>query len=140
MVLIGLDYGSKRVGIAKTDELNMFAHAIGFIDIGKSNDFFLVEFNKYLSEYMVKKIIVGMPINLSGEKGQAALGVDAFVKFLKAKVEIPIVTWDERLTTKEASRYMQDSSLSGTKKRKRIDGLAAQIMLQNYIDTNRDSL
>jgi len=135
MVILGLDIGEKRIGIAKSDALGMFAHGMEFIERTEDNTHF-EKIQACIDEHSVEKIIVGMPINLDGSEGLAAEHMRGFIEIMKDHVSVPIETWDERLTSKEAMRYMQDSSLSGSKKRKRVDSLAAQIMLQNYLDSN----
>jgi len=136
MSILGLDVGAKRVGVAKTDELGMFAHGIAVIE-REPHDRFLAALKHIITESTITKIIVGLPLTLSGEAGPAVETITAFIEMLKASVPLPIETWDERLTTKEASRYMHGTALSGSKKKHKIDALAAQIMLQQYLDAQR---
>jgi putative Holliday junction resolvase len=135
MILLGLDIGEKRIGVAKSDALGMFAHGMPFIERTVGNEHF-AKIQACIDEVGAEKIIVGIPINLDGTEGLAAEQMRAFVDILQDRVSIPVDTWDERLTSKQAMRYMQDSSLSGSKKRQKVDSLAAQIMLQNYLDSN----
>jgi putative holliday junction resolvase len=134
MVVLGLDVGEKRIGLAKSDALGMFAHGLGYIECDSSNEHFEA-ISKQVVESAAEKIIVGLPIALDGSEGIAATKIRSFIVQLREKVSVPVETWDERLSSKEAMRYMQDSSLSGSKKRKRVDSLAAQIILQNYLDS-----
>jgi putative holliday junction resolvase len=134
MVVLGLDVGEKRIGLAKSDALGMFAHGLGYIECDSSNEHFEA-ISKQVVESAAEKIIVGLPIALDGSEGIAATKIRSFIVQLLEKVSVPVETWDERLSSKEAMRYMQDSSLSGSKKRKRVDSLAAQIILQNYLDS-----
>lgn len=133
--MLGLDIGEKRIGVAKSDALAMFAHGLGYIE-RENNDKHFEAIIRHISETAAEKVIVGLPIALDGTEGIAAENIRIFIAELQTHVSIPVETWDERLTSKEAMRYMQDSSLSGSKKRKRVDSLAAQIMLQNYLDSN----
>jgi len=136
MVIIGLDMGEKRIGIAKSDELGMFSHAICFIE-RTSDEELASKLNEIIHSYAAKKVICGFPKKLDGTCGEAGNQIMQLVERLTPQLTVPIELWDERLTTKEAYRYMQGSSLSGKKKKKKIDALAAQIMLQNYLDCNK---
>ena len=133
MVLIGLDVGTVRVGVAKSDELGMFAHPIGYVDRGKDEDF-MQKIKELVATYTAEKVVVGLPLNLDGSHGLAAKTIMQLVDRIKECVPVGVETWDERLSTKGAQRYMQAAPLSGKKKRKKVDSLAAQIMLQNYLD------
>ena len=136
MIILALDMGEKRVGVAKSDELGMFAHSVGFIP-RDNEEKFIKALKEIIEEFNPEKIIVGLPINLDGTHGIACEKIFACIDELKKEITVPIETWDERLTTKEAMRYMQGSSLSGSKKRKKVDALAAKIMLQGWLDCNR---
>jgi len=135
MIFLGLDVGEKRIGVAKSDALSMFAHGMEYIERTDDGAHF-AKIQAVIDEYSVEKIIVGIPINLDGTEGLAAEHMRSFIAEMQGHISVPIETWDERLTSKEAMRYMQDSSISGSKKRKRVDSLAAQIMLQNFLDSN----
>ncbi len=136
MILFGIDHGTKRIGIAKSDELGMFAHGIGFIE-NKGDEAVLAAIRQYCDDLQVTKIVVGLPKQLDGTVGLAAEKVLAFVEKLKAAVGREVITWDERLTSKSADRYMTPELISNKKKRQKIDQLAAQIMLQGYLDAHR---
>jgi len=137
MKLLCLDVGSKRIGVARSDEMGMFAHGIGFIAREETDKTVFEDIQKQINELGSEKLVVGVPIQMDGSDGVAAEKIRAFAAVLEEKVAIPVVMWDERLSTKEAMRYMQGSSMSGSKKRKKVDSLAAQIILQNYLDCNR---
>ena len=137
MVLLGLDIGEKRIGVAKSDELNMFSHSVGYIDRGTDTEL-IQKIRELIETYHPQKIVVGLPIKMDGTPGIASEKIKALVTTLKEQLTTPIDTWDERLTTKEAFRYMHDSSLSGSKKKKKVDALAAQIILQSYLDCNKE--
>ena len=134
MVVLGLDYGVKRIGVAKSDELNMFAHALECIE--RENDEQVIERIKELTaQYNPKKIVIGLPKNLKGEESHAAAVVKEFAEKMKKSIAVDTELWDERMTSKEASRYLRHADMAGSKKKKKIDQLAAQIMLQGYLDT-----
>ena len=136
MVLLGLDIGKKRIGVAKSDELNMFSHAVGHFMRG-TDDELINKINELIEMYHPQKIIIGLPKKMDGTEAVASSAIQELINTIKEYIPIGIETWDERLTTKEAFRYMHDSSLSGLKKKNKVDALAAQIMLQNYIDYNK---
>lgn len=137
MKIACLDVGSKRIGVARSDEMGMFAHGVGFITRTDDDAACIMAIQKQLAELESEKLVVGVPINMDGTEGIAAEKIRAFATLLEQKLAIPVILWDERLSTKEAMRYMQGSSLSGSKKRKKVDSLAAQIILQQYLDCNR---
>jgi putative Holliday junction resolvase len=138
MKILCLDLGEKRIGVARSDEMGMFAHGIGFISRDAVSDAVIfTEIEKYIAEFGSEKVVVGVPINMDGTDGIAAGKVREFAALLAAALPVPIVLWDERLSSKEAMRYMQNSNMSGSKKRQKVDSLAAQIILQNYLDCNR---
>lgn len=139
MVMIGLDMGTVRVGVAKSDELGMFAHALEYIDRGETIDDLISGVQKLVEQYTPGRIIVGLPKKMDGTAGLAEEKIRSEVDAMQTAIDVPFVLWDERLTTREASRYMAGSGLSGKKKRKKIDGLAAEIMLQSYLDCNKGS-
>lgn len=134
--ILGLDIGKKRVGIAKSDELGMFAHAIGFISF-ESKEVLTTNLKELIAEHMITKIVVGLPKKLDGTEGIAAEAITNLIRSIGQNIECPFEFWDERFSTKEAMRYMSNTSLSGSKKKKKVDALAAQIMLQNYLDCNK---
>lgn len=135
MILLGVDYGTKRIGIAKSDGLGMFAHGIGYIE-NKGEASVFEELRKQCNDFQVTMIVVGLPKQLNGTLGLAAENVLAFVEKLKAALNIEVITWDERFTSKSADRYMTPDAISNRKKRQKIDQLAAQIMLQGYLDAH----
>ena len=139
MIVFGLDIGQKRIGIAKSDELGMFAHGMGYIEKDENTEW-IKKIDGYIAEYAPGKIVVGMPTNLDGTHGIAAENIQNTIDILKANITIDIVSWDERLTSKQAMRYMQNTNISGKKKKKKVDSLAAQIMLQDYLDYNKGSI
>ena len=136
MVFLGLDAGEKRIGVARSDELNLMAHPVGFIKRA-SDEQVVREISKLASEFQVEKIVVGLPKTMKGEVGKTAQEVLAFVESLRGKVSLPIVTWDERLTTVQAERAMIEQDMSRAKRKVKRDAMAAEIMLQSYLDFSK---
>ena len=136
MSFLGLDVGEKRIGVAASDELNAMAHGIGFI-ARKNDEQAFREIEAFINEFNVQTVVVGLPITLKGQEGIQAEKVYAFVEGLKKRMNCPIVTWDERLTTAQAERALIEQDMSRAKRREKRDALAAEIMLQSYLDRQK---
>ena len=135
-VLVGLDLGEKRVGVAKSDETGTIAEAYATLTY-KTKDDFLKQLKECLEELKPEKIIVGLPETLSGERGFAAKKVLTMLDWLKERLSMEWVLWDERFTTVEAEAILLEADLSRKKRRGIRDRLAAQRILQSYLDTTR---
>lgn len=134
MRVLGLDVGNKTIGVAISDELGWTAQALEVIQRkGLSQD--MKRIKEILSEYQVNEIVVGLPKNMNGKEGEQAKRVREFLEKLKARVKLPIRTWDERLTTVAAERTLLEGDLSRAKRKKIIDKVAAQVILQGYLDS-----
>ena len=136
MSSLGLDFGAKRIGVARSDELNFMAHAVGFIKHENENQI-LQELRKIIDEFRIEKVVVGLPKTMKGETGTQAEKVLSFVEFLRQRLSCPIVTWDERLTTAEAERALVAQDMSRAKRKEKRDAIAAEIMLQSYLDFSK---
>jgi putative Holliday junction resolvase len=134
MRILGLDVGSKRIGIAISDELGWTAQGMktvhrskGESDLGKIRDI--------AREYEVEKIVVGLPTNMNGSLGPQAEMALGFVQGLREILDLPIITWDERLSTAEATKMLIRADLSRKKRKAKVDMTAAIIILQSYLDS-----
>lgn len=134
MRILAIDHGERRMGIAISDELKMMAHPLEFIPAHPFADF-LARLQQLLTEREVELILVGMPRNMDGSYGPAALKVQDFVATLKRSVATPVQTWDERLTSVQAHRFLQEGNVRGRKRRAKVDQSAAAILLQSYLDS-----
>src|SRR5512138_2447261 len=105
MRILAVDHGTRRMGIAVSDELKMIAQPLEFIPAEPFADF-LARLKELLREKEVELILIGMPRNMDGSYGPAALKVQEFVAVLKDKVAVPIKLWDERLTSAQANRFL----------------------------------
>ena len=130
---LALDLGEKRIGVAVSDPLNIIAQAIGTIqrkDI-KSD---LKTIADFLKEYKADKLIIGLPLNMNGTKGKSAkLAID-FAEALKKEIQVDVEMIDERLTSAQGERIFLEADMSSEKRKKNIDKIAAQLILQNYLD------
>jgi len=138
--IMGIDFGSHRVGISVSDPLQIIAVSLETIENTRS---LLPRIKELVVREDVGLVVVGMPFNLKGEKGVKGQEVDRFVLLLKSHLTVEVVTWDERFTSTLAHSTMRQM---GTKKKERrtdkgrIDAMAAAIMLQSYLDSRKRSL
>jgi putative Holliday junction resolvase len=133
MRILAIDHGSKRIGIAVSDELKMIAQPLEFIP-AEPFAAFLVRLNELISDKEVESILVGLPRNMDGSYGPAAQKVQEFVEALKGTVGVPIKTWDERLTSAQANRILIQGNVRRDKRKEKVDAMAAAILLQSYLD------
>ncbi len=134
MRILGLDVGTKRIGIAISDELGWTAQGIKALDRRhKEGD--LREIRDIVRQYGVEKIVVGLPKNMDGSLGPQAEMVLGFVQELREFLDIPIITWDERLSTVEATKILIKGDLSRKKRKQKVDMTAAGLILQSYLDS-----
>lgn len=133
MRTIGLDVGEKRIGVAVSDPLGMTAQAAGVIT-RKNLELDINEVKRYVEEYKADSIVVGMPLTMSGAKGESAQRVAQFVEALNSALNINVTTYDERLSTKEGEKFLISSDVSRKKRKRVIDTIAAQLILQSYLD------
>ena len=134
---MGLDVGSHTIGVAITDELRITAQGLKTIR-RKSKEEDFEEIIRIIDQFKIAKIVVGLPKNMNGTLGKQAEMVLQWIKAIREKVDLPIVTWDERFSTVEASRVLLEADLSRRKRKKAIDKLAAVIILQGYIENDRN--
>jgi putative Holliday junction resolvase len=134
MRILALDHGTKRIGVAVSDELKMIAQPLEFILAEPFADF-LKRLKEILHEKEVEVILVGMPRNMDGSFGEAALKVETFIGVLRNAVTIPIQTWDERLTSAQANRVLLQGGVRRDQRKQKVDKMAAAILLQSYLDS-----
>ena len=134
MRILALDHGTRRIGVAVSDEMKMIASPLEYIPAEPFADF-LARLKEILREKEVELIIIGMPRNMDGSYGPAALKVQEFVAVLKDAITIPIKTLDERLTTVQAQRFLIQGNVRREKRKEKVDKTAAAILLQSYLDT-----
>ena len=130
---MGLDMGSKTIGVALSDELNLIAHAAQTIRRqGIEKD--LEALADLVRRFNVGRVVVGLPINMTGTLGVEAKNVLRFVEEMQEALSVSVTTWDERLTTVQARRVLLEAGLSRKKRKKVIDKTAATLILQSYLD------
>ena len=132
--LLGLDVGDVLMGVAISDPSRVIA--TGLESITRANVKKDIQAIKRLvHEYEVEEIIVGLPKMMNGELGIQAKKVLSFVESLRAWVEIPVILWDERLTTVAAEKFLIEANMRRKKRKKIVDKLAAVLILQGYLDS-----
>ena len=130
---LGIDLGDARVGVAVSDDLGMLAHPLETISTQSTN--VVKRVLALASERSAETIIVGMPRNMNGSHGPAADKAKAFIEELRRETTLPIVSWDERLSTVSAQRALQEAGRNTRKQKSVIDQVAAQIILQSWLDS-----
>jgi putative holliday junction resolvase len=131
---IGLDVGDKTIGVAISDPSGLIAQGIKTIKRSNLDDD-IQEINKIINSFKAEEIVVGFPKNMNGTIGPQGQKVINFVEILKKEIDLPILLWDERLTTVEANRMLiEGADMRRDKRKKVIDKLAATIILQGYLD------
>jgi len=138
MRILGIDYGEKRVGLAISSPVGFIAQGLPTIERIDGADY-LEELAGVIEEKKVDEIVVGFPKNMNGTIGEKAEEVLALVEALKSKFNLPVHTVDERLTTVRAHRAMTGAKISKKGKKKMVDMIAAQFILQAYLDQNSRS-
>lgn len=133
MRILGLDMGSKTIGVAVSDEMGYTAQGVKTIRrTNEAED--IATLRALVEEYGATEIVVGLPRRMDGTLGEAAQGVLAFVELVKGAVKVEVTTWDERLSTVAASKMLIAADVSRKKRKQVIDKLAAVLILQSYLD------
>ena len=131
---MGLDVGTKNIGVALSDETGTLARGVEVVQ-RKSKTAAVARIREIVKEFNVREIVVGLPVNMNGTLGERALDSRKFAELLKQKTGLPVEFWDERLSTKEAEANLIKASVSRGKRKRIVDRLAAQIILQGYLDS-----
>ena len=133
MRVLAIDYGTKRVGLALSDETGTIAQPVGFLAAEPAAKL-LDSLKEIVAQKSVEEIVVGLPRNMNGTYGPMAEKTREFVAALQQVVTVPVHTLDERLTTVQANRYLIESGMRRQARKERVDQTAAAILLQSYLD------
>ena len=131
--ILGIDYGTRRIGLALSDEQGIIAMPLGTVEggnIGKA----VLQIRETCIEKDVSRIVLGFPLNMDGTAGFAANDVTGFAGTLRSTTGLPVETWDERLTTAMIERMLIQADARRAKRKNVRDQLAAQVILQSYLD------
>ena len=137
MRILGLDYGSKTVGVAVSDPLGITAQGVETIWRKQENKLrqTLARIEELISEYQVERIVLGYPKNMNNTIGERAEKSLEFQQMLERRTGLPVIMWDERLTTVEANRTLMEASVRRENRKQYMDKLAAVFILQGYLDS-----
>jgi len=133
MRILGIDYGEKRIGLALSAAMEMTARGLSVIE-RRSKKSELETIAAAVSEHGVGAIVVGYPLRLDGTAGIQCEKVDRFIAALRNVVSVPVIAWDETLSTKEAEGLMREAGVKRKKKRGMVDRIAAAVILQDYLN------
>jgi putative Holliday junction resolvase len=131
--ILALDHGTKRIGIALSDELGWTAQPLETYQ-RRTLEADLRHIDRLVRDHEVAEIVIGLPLRLNGEPGPAAQSVQEFVAQLEQVVKVPIITWDERMTTRSAEDLLIAADMSRKKRKGVVDRIAASILLQSYLE------
>lgn len=140
MSIMGLDFGTKTVGVAISDGLNLTAQGLETITRKSQNKLrqTLARIEAIATEHEVTTIVLGYPKNMNNTVGERAEATEEFKEALEKRMKLPVILWDERLTTIEANRILIDSKVRRENRKEVIDKIAATIILQSYLDAKRN--
>lgn len=130
--ILAIDYGRRRIGLAISDPLGLTARGITTISVENQLEAIQAVVKSAL-KWEAKELLVGLPLNMDGSKGFMANNVEAFVEKLIAETDLPVIFWDERLSTVSAHRILQEMGKKGHKRKKMIDQMAATLFLEAYL-------
>ena len=135
MRYIGLDLGTKTLGVAVSDKTETIASAITTLRFSENNpEEVLDDLTKIMDEYKVGAIVIGLPKNMNNSLGFAAERTKEFVKVLNNTYDIPVYEQDERLSSVTANNVLLQADISRKKRKSKVDTVAATVILQNYLD------
>ena len=140
MRIIGLDFGSKTVGVAMSDELLITAQGVEIVrrkSPGKLRQT-LARIEEIIAEYGAEKIVLGYPKNMNNTEGERCEKTMEFKEMLERRTSLPVILWDERLTTVAADQVMMESGIRREYSKKYVDRIAAEFILQGYLDSLRN--
>lgn len=136
MRILGIDFGEKRIGLALSDPLGFTAQSLDTLMRQNKNQV-LQDLSVLCKERQVGEVVIGLPVNMDGSVGPKAKEVLDFIPKMEAALGVPVKTWDERLTSRQAGRLMIEEGLSRRKQRSKSDALAAILILQSYMESKR---
>lgn len=136
--VLGLDVGQRRIGIAISDPLQIAARGLETLE-RRNRRYDFAELAKLMDEHEIREIVVGNPLRMSGEAGQQAEKMAGFAEQLRQMFSLPVHLWDERLTTAEAHRLLDETNIRDSRRKQVIDKMAAVLILQSFLDARAAS-
>lgn len=137
--VLGIDYGSTRIGLSISDPLKIIAQPFRTLT---NNGTLWEHLNAIVKEHRIRTVVVGMPLNLKGQKGKKAEEVDRFIERLRVETGCEVVVWDERFTSSIAQQTLLEMGTRKSQRREkgRVDAMAAAVILQSFLDSTKRSL
>jgi putative Holliday junction resolvase len=135
--ILGIDLGNARTGFAVSDETKTIATAIEAVKTDKKKEL-IARLKALIGKYNIEKIVIGLPFNMDGTKGIQAKRALLFAEEVRQAAALEVETVDERLSTKQGEAILISADMSRKKRKQKIDSLAAQIILQSYLDLKKD--
>lgn len=138
--ILAIDYGLARLGLALSDERKIIASSLKTLQAERKADATArklcaeLQTHATANDYELEEIVIGMPLMMNGTKGMLADEVLHFISLLKTLLQVPIVTWDERLSSVQADRALREGNFSRKRRSKMVDAVTATILLQSYLD------
>ncbi|HET8580516.1 MAG TPA: Holliday junction resolvase RuvX [Nitrospiraceae bacterium] len=132
--ILALDPGSKRIGVALSDELGWIAQPLETYE-RQSVDRDVAHIHQLVRQHDVGKVVMGLPLQLDGRMGAQAEGVQRLIETLQRTLNVPVIAWDERLTTKAAEQMLIEADVSRKKRKGAVDRVAAALLLQSYLES-----
>lgn len=132
--LLGLDVGGKRIGVAISDEMGIIASPVAMVLRSATSG---REIQDHMTRLGAVRVIVGLPVGMSGREGPQAKDVRDFIDSIAASVGLPVEYWDERLTTSIAEKYLIANGSRREKRKQQVDAVAAAVILQGYLDSRQ---
>jgi len=131
---LGIDHGERRVGLALSDEEGRFAQPHATVE-RRDPKRLVLEIAAVAAEHAVEELVVGLPLTLEGREGASARRARRFAEHLGRETGLPVVLWDERMTTAAAERALREAGVGGRRQRRVVDRVAAALLLQSYLDS-----
>lgn len=137
MRIIGLDYGTKTVGVAVSDEMMLTAQPVETITRERETKLrqTLARIEELMEQYGVERVVIGLPKKLNNEEGELCQKARAFGEMVERRSGLEVIFWDERLTTSAADNLLAEGGVARQKRKKYIDKIAASLILQGYLDS-----
>ena len=134
MICMGIDYGTRRIGIAISDPSSTMALPLATIEV-KADQSHLEAIRKLADDYRVERVVVGLPYNMDGTLSESGTKIMEWARTLQEILQRPVILWDERLTTFEAHGVLDNLKIKGSKRRAKVDQVAASLILKEYLDS-----
>ena len=139
MRILGIDFGDVHIGLAVSDRLHITAQPLGKYQL-KTKQKDKEYFQSLITQHEIGKIVIGLPLRMDGTPGTRVAKTEEFTEWMKTFLDVPIIFWDERLTTKQALGILQVQKTKPSKKKKLKDQISAMLILSSYLESIRNKL